>query len=269
MWRDTRRTIAAEWFKLRKSQTTPVGLLVYLAILAVLYFTYEVAAQQSFIGIASGFYIAGAVTSAATMPLAFVALLLVSFSVGREFSQGTVQMIWVKPISRGGWFMGKTITSACHVSVFVCLTFLITIVAAGLQFGFTDLMEKDYLIHAESALWWQFVLLAGLTWLAVIAVAVAAAIPALYLGSPGGAVTVSIVVAFMLQMASGWETVSPFLLSTYLAEPLQQFEAMSKGLPLPWTWGELVRTCLVGSIVWIGVCWLWAWQIVRRKEVLN
>jgi hypothetical protein len=91
----------------------------------------------------------------------------------------------------------------------------------------------------------------------------------LYLGSPGGALTVSIVVAFVLQLASGWDTVSPFLLSTYLSDPLQQFVAMSKGLPLPQTWGELVRTCLIGSIVWIGLCWLWAWQIVRRREVLN
>ena len=150
--------------------------------------------------------------------------------------------------------MGKMVSSACHVSVFVCLTFLITIAAAGLQFGFTDLMEKDYLIHAESAFWWRFALLAGLTWLAVIAVAVAAVIPALYLGTPGSALTVSIVAAFVLQMASGWEALNPFLLSTYLAEPLQQFVAMSKGLPLPLAWGELVRTCLAGSIVWIGVC---------------
>jgi len=269
MWHDARRTIAGEWLKLRKSRTTPVGLLVYLAIFAVLYITYVVAARESFMGIQSGFYIAGAAVSAATTPLAFVALLLVSFSLGREFSQGTVQMVWSKPITRGGWLLGKIGTSAFHVSVFVVLTFVIAVVAAGLQFGFADLMEKDYLIHAQSALWWRFALLAALTWLAVIAVVVATAIPALYLGSPGGAVTVSIVIGFALQMAGGWDNISPFLLSTYLMEPLQQFVAMSKGLPLPLTWGELVRTCLIGSVVWIGLCWVWAWQIVRRKEVLN
>jgi ABC-type transport system involved in multi-copper enzyme maturation permease subunit len=265
MWHDTRQTIAAEWLKLKRSRATPIGLLTYLAILTILYFTYEIAARESFIGIESGFYLVGAVTSAATMPLAFVALLLVSSSLGREFSQGTVQMIWAKPISRSGWLMGKTVTSTCHISVFVWLTFIITVAVAGLQFGFTDLMEKDYLIHAESSLWWRLALLAGLTWLAVVAVAVAAAIPALYLGSPGGALTVSIAIAFVLQLASGWDAASPFLLSTYLSGPLQQFVAMSKGLPLPQTWGELVRTCLIGSILWIGLCWVWAWQIVRRK----
>lgn len=269
MWRDARRTMAAEWLKVRKSRATPVGLLVYLAIFAVLYITYVVAARESFMGIQSGFYIAGAATSAASTPLAFVALLLVSFSLGREFSQGTVQMIWPKPITRGGWLLGKLGLSVFHVSVFVWLTFVMAVVAAGLQFGFTDLMEKDYLIHAESALWWRFLLLAALTWLAVVAVVIAAAIPALYIGSPGGAVTVSIVIGFALQMAGGWDMISPFLLSTYLADPLQQFVAMSKGIPLPLSWGELVQTCLIGSVVWIGLCWLWAWQIVRRKEVLN
>lgn len=269
MWGDARRTIAAEWLKLRKSRATPVGLLVYLVIFAVLYITYVIAARESFMGIQSGFYILGAVASSASTPLAFVALLLVSFSLGREFSQGTVQMIWPKPMTRSGWLLGKLGTSVFHVSVFVWLTFIVAVVAAGLQFGFTDLMEKDYLIHAESALWWRFVLLAALTWLAVIAVVIAAAIPALYLGSPGSAVTVSIVVGFALQMAGGWDAASPLFLSTYLANPLQQFVAMAQGLPLPWTWGELVRTCLIGSIAWIGLCWLWAWQIVRRREVLN
>ncbi len=269
MWRDARRTIAAEWLKLRKSRATPVGLLVYLVIFAVLYITYVVAARESFMGIDSGFYIAGAAASGASTPLAFVALLLVSFSLGREFSQGTVQMIWPKPMARGGWLMGKIGTSVFHVSVFVCLTFVVAVVAAGVQFGFTNLMEKDYLIHAESALWWRFALVAVLTWLAIIAVVVAAAIPALYLGSPGSAVTVSIVIGFAVQLAGGWDMASPLLLSTYLTAPMDQFVAMSKGLPLPQTWGGLVGTCLTGSVVWIGLCWLWAWQIVRRKEVLN
>lgn len=269
MWRDIRRTIAAEWLKLRKSRATPVGLLVYLVIFAVLYIAYAVAARESFMGIESGFCIAGAAASAACTPLAFVALLLVSFSLGREFSQGTVQMVWSKPMVRGYWLMGKISTSAFHVSVFVCLTFVVAVIAAGLQFGFTDLMEKNFLIHAEPALWWRFALLAGLTWLAVIAVVVASAIPALYFGSPGGAVTVSIVAGFALQLAGGWDTAGPFLLSTYLAEPMQQFVAMSKGLPLPQAWGDLVGRCLIGSIAWIGVCGAWAWLIVRRKEVLN
>jgi ABC-type transport system involved in multi-copper enzyme maturation permease subunit len=269
MWRDTRRTVVAEWFKLKKSRAAPIGILVYLVVLAILYFTYEIAARESFIGIESGFYIVGAVTSATTLPLAFVALFLVSFSLGREFSQGTVQMVWARPIPRTGWLLGKAITNGYHLSVFVAFTFIITIIVAGMRFGFTDLMEKDYLIHAEAALWGRFALLAALTWLAAVAVAIAAMIPALYLGNPGGALTVSTVAGFVLQMAGGWDAASPFLLSTYLSGPLQQFVAMSKGLPLPQTWSELVRTCLIGTIAWIGVCWLWAWQIVRRKEVFN
>ncbi len=269
MWRDACRVMSTEWLKLRRSRATATGLVVYVAVLGVLYAVYAIASLRSFAGIRSGFYVAGAVLSTATTPLAFVAAMLVTFSIGREFSQGTIHNVWARPLTRQGWLLGKTISAASHLAVFGLLTLVLVIVAAGIQLGFSDLMEKDFLIHTGAALWGHLALTVCLTWLALSAVVVFAAVPALSIGSPGGAFAVSLIAGFICQLLDGWDPIKPFLISTYLSLPLDQFVAMSKGLPLPQAWGTLLTTCLFGLAAWIAVGWLWAWVLVRRKEVLN
>ena len=269
MWREACRVMSAEWLKLRKSRATLTGLVIYLVVILVLYLTYYVAVRRSFMGIPSGFYLSGATLSAAVTPLAFVGVLLVALSLGREFSSGTIHLVWTRPISRLGWLGGKVLSNVIHLKSFLVLTLVIVIAAAGTQFGFSSLMEKDYLIHSAGSLWWSLLFVIVLTWIALIATVSFVCVPALYIASPGVTIAVCVAGGFVLQMAAGWDELRPFLLPTYLSSPLAQFVAMSKGLPLPEEWGVLTRTCLLGSAAWMLAGWLWAAWIVKRKEVLS
>ena len=269
MWREACRTVSADWLKLRKSRATFAGLVAYVVVVLALYFTYYVAVRRSFIGIPTGFCLAGATLSAAVLPMAFVGILLVAFSLGREFSSGTIHLVWVRPLTRRGWLAGKVLGNVLHLKVFLVLTLVLVLASAGGQLGFSSLMEKEYQVHSVNSLWLRLLLVLVLTWIALVATVVFCCVPALYVASPGGAIAVSVVIGFVLQLAAGWDVLRPFLLSTYLSAPLNQFVAMSKGLPLPEEWGRLTRTCLAGSLLWMLIGWLWASWIVRRKEVLN
>jgi ABC-type transport system involved in multi-copper enzyme maturation permease subunit len=269
MWHEVCRVVSAEWLKARKSRASLAGLATFIAVVLILYLTYYIAARRSFVGIPTGFYVTGAVLSAAITPLAFVAVLLMAFSMAREFSAGTISLVWTRPMTRSGWLTGKMLAGVLHLKVFFILTLLLILAAAGMQLGFSGLMEKEYLIHSAGSLWWRLVLVLVLTWVALVAVVVAASVPALYAASPGGTIAISVIAGFVLQLAAGWETLKSFVLPAYLSSPMAQFVAMSKGLPLPEDWGELTRTCLVGSLIWIIVGWLWASWLVKRKEVLN
>jgi ABC-type transport system involved in multi-copper enzyme maturation permease subunit len=269
MWREVCRVTGAEWLRARRSRATLTGLVVYVLVVGILYFTYYLAVRRSFVGIPTGFYLCGAVLSAAVTPLAFIGVLLIAFSLGREFSSGTIHLVWTRPISRLGWLGGKVLSSVIHLKSFLVLTLVIVITVAGAQFGFSSLMEKDYLIHSAGSLWWNLLLVIVLTWIALIATVSIVCVPALYIASPGVTITVCVAGGFVLQLAAGWEVLRPFLLPTYLSSPLAQFVAMSKGLPLPEEWSTLTRTCLLGSLGWMLAGWLWAAWIVKRKEVLN
>ena len=268
MWREATRVVAAEWHKLRRSRSTFVGLLLYAVLVVILYITFEIAADRSFIGILSGFYVAGATVSAAITPLAFVALLLGTFSIAREFSQGTIYSVWTRPLTRGGWLLGKVLAVAGHISVYFFVTALIVLLASGLRLGFSDLMEKDYLIYSLGSLWWRLVLSLALVWLSVVVVSILAVIPALYVGSPGGALTIALGIGFVMQIAGDLESLQPLLITSYLSMPLEQFVAMSKGVPVPDEWGTLIRTCMIGTSAWAVLGGLWARWVVYRKEVL-
>lgn len=269
MWREACLVLSGEWVRMRRSRPLVTGTTAYVAVIAILYLSYFLAVRRSFVGIPTGFYLSGAVLSAAVTPLAFVAILIVAFSVAREFSAGTIQQVWVRPLSRRGWFAGKLLGSVILLKAYLALTLLLVLLIAGLQLGFSDLMEKEYMIHGAASMWWSLLLAVLLTTVALVAVISTVGICALILGSPGATIAVAVVAGFVLQLASSWDLLRPLLLPTYLSAPMTQFVAMAKGLPLPETWGRLTRTCLSGSVIWILASWLWASWVVKRKEVLN
>jgi ABC-type transport system involved in multi-copper enzyme maturation permease subunit len=269
MVRDALRVLKAEWLRVRRSRATIVGLLFYLGMMAVIYLTVSLAATTSIMGIPSGFFVSSTVCSAAIVPLAFAAAMLAAFSIGREFSRATIHMVWSRPITRTAWLLGKLKAAGLHLGVFFLLTVGLAVLAGGVDIGYSDLAEKDYIIHTEASLWWHFLLAVGLTWLALVGVLTVTAIPAVLLGSPGAALTISIASGFVMQIMMAWESLRPYLLTTYLELPFVQFVAMAKGVPLPVEWGELTRSSLMVTVVWIAICWVCAWWLTKRKEVLN
>ena len=269
MLRDALRVVSADWLRRRRSRAAYVGPSVYGVILVVMYIGYEIAARQGVIGVDSGFFVAGSALAASTTPLAFIVALIVSYAIAREFSQGTIHLAWSRPIGRSGWLLGKTAFGTLELCGYFVLTLVILLAAAGLRFGFDSLTEKAYVIHASSTLWQHLVLSAFLTLWGLLAVIPLAAIPAILINSPGGALAVMIITGFVMQIGGSWGALQPYLLTTYIGQPFEQFVAMSKGLPEPWEWSTLVSYCLTGSAVWAGLGWAVSVVLARRKELLD
>jgi ABC-type transport system involved in multi-copper enzyme maturation permease subunit len=269
MWRDVRRVLSAEWLKARGSRGLYAGPVVYVVVLVLLYVAYNVAARQGLIGIETGFFVAGSVLSAATTPLAFVALLLTAFGISREFSQRTIQNVWTRPINRSGWLLGKAISAGMMIGSYFLLTVVVVLVLAGGQFGYAPLAEKDYIIHTSGALWGNLLLCAFLTLAAMLTVVIVAGIPAILVNNAGGALALMLTAGFLMQIADGWDALRPFLITTYIGQPFEQFVAMAKGIPVPWEWGALVRTCVIGTVAWSVGGILGSMALVRRKEILG
>jgi len=269
MLHEARRVLAAEWLKARKLRGTYVGIGIYLLVVLIMYFTVHLAVSRSFMGIKTGFFMAGAALSATVTPLEFVGVLLVAFSLAREFSSGTINLAWARPLSRRGWLLGKSLGTIIHLKIFLAITIILVVAGAWAQFGYSSLMEKEYLIHSEASLWWSLLIAVTLTWIALIAVIIYVEIAAMYIGNPGGTIAACVAAGFVLQMAARWEPLTPYMLPTYLMVPLDQFQQMAKGLPLPYAWSSLFRMCLLGSAAWIIGGWLWASWLVKKKEVLG
>ena len=269
MWRDGYRVLGAEWLRLRRSRATIVGLIAYVIVLGIIHLGYVISTEQSLIGIESGFFISGAVLSGAVTPLAFMAVLFISFAMAREFSHGTIVLAWTRPLSRSGWLSGKLLTGFIVTSILYALTLIIVIAAAGFQFGFQQLAEKSYVIHTEPQLWWHLVLTAALTLLGLWAVISVAAIPSLLINSPGGALATILVLGFVMEIGTGWSFLQPLLPVSYVSQPFDQFVAMAKGISLPYAWSSLVQTCVIGSFAWSIIGFAGSRWIARRKEILG
>ncbi len=264
---DLRKIIAAEYFKLRRRRSSWIIPLLVLAFSAAVFFALDFTVRRTFIGVPSGFYLASSTINWTSTIVQFVAVIAICFHISREFALGTVKSTWVRPLTRSSWYAGKIISGGAAVSVLFLLIVVVIVGLAGLRFGFTDLMEKDYLIHSAGSLSWSLILsLALYLWALWALVAVMALIAAL-VNHPGGAIAAGVGLGFLMTILAVFSELRPFLLSTYLSLPLNQMVAMSKGLPLPLEWGELVWRTLLGAGDWMAVSLLLGFQVIKRKEI--
>ncbi len=261
------RVLAAEWLKMRRRRTTWALPALLLIITLVTFFGVDQAARRQWIGEPNGFNVA----SGALHVLLNVVLLLVvvttCFHVAREFSWGTVKSVFIRPLTREGWFLAKLVSAWAVASVLLLLAAAVVLLLGGVTHGYADLMEKAYLLHSAGSLGGRLALTILLTlWGLWAAAAVTAALAAL-LGHPGGALATALGLGVAMAVLSILPSTAPLLLSTYLSLPWEQMIAMSKGVPLPYTWGSVVWRTLLGAGAWLAAATLVGLLIVRRKEM--
>ena len=152
-------------------------------------------------------------------------------------------------------------------AVLFMLAAVVAVILSGLRFGFTDLMEKDYLVHTAGNLRLQLLLTTVLILWNLLAVTSVAAAFASWFNHPGGAIAACLGMGLILTVAAVFEPLKPFLLNIHLSLPSEQMVAMSKGLPLPLGTGGLVWRSLAGGGVWMACALGAGYLIVRRKEI--
>ncbi len=259
--------VAAEWLKARRRTITIVLPLLCIALSVMMFFGLDLAARREWLGVPTGFFIASSTISWMINVLALLAVILTSFHISREFALGTVKQTWVRPVPRGTWFRAKILTACAGVAALLALVVGTAVVLSGLGLGFTDLMEKDYLVHTAGTLGNRFVLSCALTLWSFLAVTVVIAVLGTFFNHPGGTIAVGLGLSLVMTALAVFPALQPFLLSTYLSLPADQMVAMSKGLPLPQSWGEVTRLTLIGGGVWMAVSLVIGHWWINKKEI--
>ncbi len=238
-----------------------------MALAVLLFFAVDFAARKDWIGLPSGFYVASTTIGWMVNIVALLSIIMTCFHVSGEFALGTVKPAWVRPVSRSSWYSGKLISSAA-ASTFIFMLAVVTVtILAWAKYGFSDLMEKNYLVHSASSMAGRFVLVTLLTVVTLWALVAVTAMLASFFNRPGSAIAVAILLSFLMTVIAIFPRATPFLLSTCLTSPFEQMTFMSKGLPLPLEWTTLIWRELACSFAWITAAVIAGITVIRKKEI--
>jgi len=264
---DVRKVISAEWFKAKRQKMTYIMPVLLIGLAALLFFVNELAARRSFLGVPSGFYVGATVISWMSNVMVLLAVVFTSFVVAQEFAVGTVKSTWVRPVRRGNWFTAKYIWSAGAITDIFILLAVVTFGLAFFRLGFTELAEKNYLVHSLQSLSLRLLLTLGLTLFSLWAATAVAATIATLFNNPGGAIAAALGLGIVMFVLSAFGPARPFLLTSYISLPLAQMVEMTKGTPLPLEWNTLIWRTLVGAGAWMVVALFIGHRVIRNKEI--
>jgi hypothetical protein len=267
MKRDVAKVVSAEWLKVKKRKMTVSVPILVVSVSIVVFFGIELAARRDWVGVPTGFYIAAMSIGWMTNITVLAAVIISCFNISREFAFGTVKSAWVRPVSRSGWYVGKIFTAGATIGSLFMLAVAVVVALSAMRFGFTDLLEKDYLVHSARDLGVRLTVTAVLAlWLLMVTTVVSSMIAAFF-NHPGGAVAAGVGLGLLLAILGFFRPLRPFLLSTHISMPAEQMVAMSKGLPLPYSWSELLRMALGGAGAWMVSAFVIGMRVIVRKEI--
>jgi hypothetical protein len=264
---DITRVVSAEVLKCRRRRSTVVLPVIVAALAVLVYFGLEIGARNNWFGVPSGFFVASSSIGWITNAVVLLLVVVTSFVVSQEFALGTVKSAWVRPVNRGGWYAAKCVTAAGMVTALFVLAVVVVVALAAARSGFTDLMEKDYLVHSARSMGARMALTTGLTLFVLWSATAVTAALAARVNHAGGAIAVALGLGIAMAALSVFPPVRPYLLTTYLGLPSEQMVAMSKGLPLPLEWGDLIGRTLAAGGAWALAAYAIGLWIVQRKEI--
>ncbi len=259
--------LSAEVYKLRRSRARFLIPVILVLLTIFLFIGLSAAAERNFIGIPSGFYIASASLGWMVNIIVLALVVIASFQISNEFAMGTVKSAWVRPVARSTWLTAKTLYLYLITGILLFSIAILVIILAWIKFDLTDLMEKNYLIHSAWNMGGKFFLVLALTfWTLCAVVSFATAISTLFY-RPGSAIATILTFSLLMAILGIFPVLKGFLLSTYISLPFEQMAAMTKGLPLPLSWSNLVWRTLSVSGVYMIVSVAAGQLIIARKEI--
>lgn len=264
---DIAKTVAAERFKLSRQKITWILPIAVVLVVFIMSMVLEFAARQDWIGVPSGYFVAASVINWMSNVLLLLVVVVTSFLIAQEFAIGTVKGAWIRPLERSKWFTGKIVVTLGVVTILFVLAVTIAMLIAFVRIGFSDLMENTYLIHSSGALFGRLLLCTALTIWALWSAAMLVAMIAGGMSHPGGTIAVALAVGIGMTIMGAIDPVRPYLISSYVALPFEQMVAMSKGLPLPLEWGQLVMRSLGVPAVWMLATFLIGQRVIRKREI--
>jgi len=267
MMNEILRIVSAEKYKLVRRRSIiilPIGVIL---LSSAVFLTVDFATQRDWIGVSSGFYLASTAIGWMVNIIALLTVIFASFQVSGEFALGTVKPAWIRPVSRSAWFMGKLLSVSAYASILFLISLVTIISLASIKYGFSDLMEKDYLIHSVRTLSGRLVQSSMLTLLSLISLSIVTGMVATLFMRPGSTIAVLVILSFAMSVIAIFEQAGPYLLSNALINPFQQMKVMSKGLPLPYEWNDLIWRNAASAGVYLVLSLISGIWIINKKEI--
>ncbi|HMA77493.1 MAG TPA: ABC transporter permease [Candidatus Krumholzibacteriaceae bacterium] len=259
--------ISTEIYKLRRNKMRFVVPAAFFLLTIFLFIGLSAAAVRSYFGLPNGFYLTSAGLSWLINIIVLFLVIITSFQISNEFAMGTVKSVWVSPVSRRAWLSGKIIYLCLIAALLLFCSTILLLLLSWIKFGLTDLAEKNYVIHSASSLGLRLILVLSLTLITLFAVVCFASAISTLFCRPGSSIAMLLSIGFLMMVIGILPVLKGFLLITYISSPLEQMTAMAKGLPLPFSWSELIMQTLIVSGVYMIISISAGQLLITKKEI--
>jgi ABC-type transport system involved in multi-copper enzyme maturation permease subunit len=240
MFDDVKIVIASEFYKLGRTRSVKIIPVLLVIVTVTIFLAVGAASENLSFGIESAFYIFASSIGWIVKALAFSAIIISSFQISNEFSMGTVRAAWSHPVSRRSWYLGKLIHIFAVTAALLILSAALLLILTAFKYDFNPLIENEYMIHSEAGLWGRLLLSLLLTlWVTAVLVSAASAV-ALFFNSAGSSMAAVVAAGLLMVLLEIFSGARPFLLTTYISTPADQFTVMTKGLPLQMSWKDII-----------------------------
>jgi ABC-type transport system involved in multi-copper enzyme maturation permease subunit len=259
--------LRAEWLRLLGPR---VLLLAPLAALLAAGYAWVLGAtvEAGVLGAPSGFYLAGAASSAAAMTCAVVGALAASSGVGGDFSSGLVRTVLTRPVSRTVWIVARLLALGAGMSCVFLSACAGALLAGLLRFGASGSSEGDYVIASAGFLGAQLGAAVALSLLAQLtAVALGGAIGAI-VRRPGSAVVVTVLGAAVLLTLGRWRPLEPLLPLWPLTTGLDRVAQLAQGIAGHHV-GQGAVTAAIACALWLLAACFVAAKVIERGDIVT
>lgn len=259
--------VGAEIYKLRRVKSVFIIPAFLIITGAALFYGLGTAVEHNYVGVPGAFYISAASLGWNVRLVALAAVIISAFQISNEFAMGTVKSVWSQPISRRVWFNAKLLFLLVLVFIMAAAALVETLILAAIKYDFSDLTEKEFLVHSSGFLWGRTAASFALTLWSLFAVtAVAASISSLF-NRPGSAISVILGGGIVMTALGVFPGLNRYLLTTFITLPLEQLAAVTKGLHPPLTWSDLTLRTIAVPGCYAAVMVLIANAAANRKEI--
>lgn len=264
---DIVKIVSAEIYKQSKTKSSKTVPVMVLVITALIFLAVSAASDNLSLGPASGFYITAASLGWIIKAVSFAAVIITCFQISNEFSMGTVKAAWVQPLSRNHWYSGKLLHSCIICWSVLLAAVALLILLSSLKYNFNPLIENNYQIHSESDLWLKLGLTLILTLWVISVIIAATSVISIIFNAAGSSISVVIAASLLMVILEIFGDVRPFLLTSYISLPADQFVLMTKGLPLQMSWKEITCQTLGFPAGYLALSLIAGFLMINRKEI--
>ena len=205
-------------------------------------------------GYENGFNFSISLTYSIFNILIFFMIITASTTVSDEAQKGTLRTILVKRLKRRELIFGKSIFLLICFFTLIAIISLLSLAVGGILFGFSDISEKNYIIHSNLSLFYNYFLSLFLMIFPISALINLCLFFSVLFNNNLMSLISCLGVNFIFYIFTELDFYKYLFLTNYILYPLKAFQKMAQGLPLVWSpqiWYMIIVTViyLIGFLV--------------------